>query len=72
MLLKSKLVLIFIAAILLVAMGVSLRSQLTAHHIRANLHLVRDLPLITSRYTINDQPIASTPEMQKAINEMLN
>ena len=69
---KSKLVLILIAAVLLVAMVVSFRSQLTPHHILANLHLVRDLPVVAGGYTITDQPIASTPEMQKAVNEMLN
>lgn len=64
---------LLVALILLIAVvAISVRTVSGGKKLKSSADLISELPRVTIGWALIDQPIATTPEMQKSVNEMLN
>lgn len=69
---KRRWTLVAVALLLSTSILFSVVSERRALIVARQLHVVRDLPKSIPGWTVIDTPVAATPEMQKAVGEMLN
>ncbi len=69
---KGLIIVFFACAVLVLGVGIILWGLRAQNQEAKYAHLLDKLPAKITGWSVKDMPIASTPEMQKAVDEMLN